>query len=307
MPAVPTKLKAQPHARQKYGDIPLSFEANQGQTDPSVRFVSHGSDYTLFLTANEAVLSLQQQNSADDPALRKMKPAKRKLFESGKFYRGSSRSRKSTKSITIGVAMKGANPASTIEALDQLPGTTNYFIGDDPQKWHTGIPTFQRVKYSAVYPGIDLIYYGKQKQLEFDFIVAPGGDPHAISLDLRTAGRVSIAKSGNLLIKADGGSFELRRPELYQLDHGAKRHVSGRFVRRGYTLVGLQIGPYDHRRDLVVDPALAYSTYLGGNGIDDGFGVAVDAGGNSYVVGQTTSTNFPLGNEYSSASNSTGI
>jgi len=305
--AQPAKLVPQPQPSPRYGDIPLSFEANKGQTDPSVRFVSEGAGYTLFLTANEAVLSLQKPNPKDDPALQKMKPAKRRLFESRKFYRGSERSRRARKKATIRVAMEGANPDSTIEPLDLLPGKNNHFIGNDPQKWQTGIPTFRRVKYSSIYPGIDLIYYGKQRQLEFDFVVAPGADPHAICLNLQTDGRVSIAKNGNLRVETDEDSFELRRPDVYQVADGAKARVTGRFVLRGDNLVGLQVGPYDHQRELVIDPALAYSTYLGGNGADDGFGVAVDTNGNAYVVGQTTSTNFPIAGGYSSSSNSTGI
>jgi Bacterial Ig-like domain (group 2)/IPT/TIG domain/Beta-propeller repeat/Galactose oxidase, central domain len=290
----------------RYGNLPLSFEGNQGQMDSEVQFVSRGSGYLLFLTKSEAFIELQQQD-ASALALERMKPTKRKLFESGKFYRGSPRFRKSRKTQTIRVAMVGANPNSEIEPLKELPGKNNYFIGNDPQKWRTGIPTFERVKYSEMYPGIDLIYYGNQRQLEFDFVVAPGADPGNIDLRIQTEGRLFITERGNLRIRTDDGSFELRRPEIYQIKNGMKQHVAGTFVQHRDHSIGFQLGVYDHRSQLIIDPSLAYSTYLGGNGTDDGFGVALDASGNAYVVGQTTSTNFPALNSYSSSANASGL
>jgi Glucodextranase, domain B/Beta-propeller repeat/Bacterial Ig-like domain (group 2) len=302
----PSSRTAHGELAREYGALPLSFEANQGQTDPSVQFVSRGTGYTLFLTKNEAVIELQQQDSTS-LALQKMKPRKRKLFESGKFYRGSPRSRKSRKTKTVQVAIADANPNPQIESLDELPGKTNYFIGNDPRKWQSGIPTFERVKYSGIYPGIDLVYYGKQRQLEFDFVVAPGADPKKIGLKIQTDGRLLLTKKGDVRLETGASSFELRHPDIYQLNGGKKRLVAGRFTLQGDRLIGFQVGSYDRRQPLIIDPALAYSTYLGGNGTDDGFGIAVDANGNAYVVGQTTSTNFPTLNGYSSSANANGV
>jgi hypothetical protein len=298
--------EAHPKPADEYGALPLSFEANRGQTDASVQFVSHGAGYALFLTKSEAVIELRQQD-AGTPALQKMKPAKRKLFESRKFYRGSPRSRKSRKTQTIRVAIAGAKSDPKIEAFEELPGKNNYFVGNDSTKWRTGIPTFGRVKYSGIYPGIDVVYYGQQRQLEFDFVVAPGADPREIGLRIQTGGRLALVKSGDLRVKSGGSSFELRHPEIYQLENGKKRFVAGRFVLRTDHLIGFQIGEYDHHQPLVIDPALAYSTYLGGNGSDDGFGIAVDSSSNAYIVGQTTSTNFPILNGYTSSANASGI
>lgn len=301
----PSSEAGHPRLALEYGTLPLSFEANQGQTDPLVQFVSHGTGYTLFLTKDEAVIQMQQQDSTT-VALQKMTPKKRKMFESRKFYRGSPRSRKSRKTQTVRVTVDGANPNPSVDSLEELPGKTNYFIGNDPKKWRTGIPTFERVKYSEIYPGIDLVYYGKQRQLEFDFVVAAGADPGKIGLKIQTDGRLVLTKDGNLRINTVGNWFEMRHPEIYQVENGKRRLVAGKFVVRNDHSIGFQIGNYDHQQQLIIDPALAYSTYLGGNGTDDGFGIAVDATGNAYIVGQTTSTNFPALNGYTSSANANG-
>jgi hypothetical protein len=149
LPGTPSIEAVHPRLAREYGSLPLSFEANLGQTDPSVQFVSHGTGYTLFLTKSDAVIDLQQQDSTT-LALQKMNPKKRKMFESRKFYRGSPRSRKSRKTQTVRVAMSGANPNPNIASLEELPGKTNYFIGNDPKQWRTGIPTFERVRYSEI-------------------------------------------------------------------------------------------------------------------------------------------------------------
>jgi hypothetical protein len=293
-----------------YGSLPLSFERNQGQAGREVRFISHGPSYSLFLTPQEAVLAVQgreQSQDQSDRALRGMKPTKRKLFESGKLYRGSPRFRKSRKVKMIRVTLAGADPNAIIESRDELPGKINYFIGNDPARWQTGIPTFERVRYAGIYPGIDLVYYGKGQQLEFDFVLAPNADPRRIGLRMKTDGQVAITKSGNLHVGVGSDSFELQRPEIYQVKDGRKLLVAGKFVQRRDGIVGFQLGRYDHSRQLIIDPILAFSTYLGGNGTDDASGIAVDSSGNSYVVGQTTSTNFPAVNGYSTTANGEGI
>ena len=302
--AVP-KASRKPDIRGKYGDLPLSFEANKGQTDPSVQFISHGSGYTLFLRQTDAVLALQSQSQTD--VVQQKKDTKRKLFEASKLYRGTPRARKAKKTKSVRVTMEGANLNASVQPLDELPGKSNYFIGNDPKKWRTGIATFGRVKYARVYPGIDLVYYGAQRQLEFDFVVAPGADPRAIGLKIEGDGQVVVTKSGNVRLGSADESFELRHPKIYQVYGSKKQLVSGGFIQRSDHSIGFQVGAYDQHRQLIIDPALAYSTYLGGNGTDDGFGIAVDSTGNAYVVGQTTSTNFPTLNQYPSTSNASGI
>jgi YD repeat-containing protein len=290
----------------QYGLIPLSFEPNEGQADPSVRFMAHGAGYALFLTANGASLSLQEPD-LPDPMLDKMDARTRKRFEARRFYGLSPRFHRKRKPQRIRISLEGSYSSPKIRALDQLPGKANYFIGRDPGGWRTGIPTFEKVEYSNVYPGIDLIYYGKQGQLEFDYAVAPGADPNLIRLHFDSPGPLSISKDGKLKVATAKSSIELLCPEIYQVRQGAKVTLPGRFVFRGDNrTVGIEVSEYDHRAPLIIDPALSYSTYLGGNGHDYIGGVAVDSQGNAYVGGWTTSTNFPTVNGYPSSANSSG-
>ena len=291
-----------------YGSLPLSFEPNEGQTNPSVNFVSHGPGYTVFLTANEAVVS-QQEPDLDkaNRLLEKMDARARKRFEARRFYQASPRFHHGQKTQNIQVAFEGANPSPTVVSLDQLPGKANYFIGSDPQRWHAGIPTYARVKYSAIYPGIDLIYYGIQGRLEFDFAVSPGANPDAIRLRFDAPERASITREGKLHIATLQGSFELQCPETYQVRDGKRISVRSSFAFREDRTIGFEVANYDHKTQLVIDPALSYSTYLGGSGSDYASGISVDSQGNAYIVGQTTSANFPTYNGYSSSGNSTGV
>lgn len=303
--STPSTEVSHPRLAHEYGTLPLSFEANQGQTDPSVQFVSHSSGYTLFLRQTDAFLVLQGQGQTDIAQQKKDK--KRKLFEASKLFRGTPRSRKSKKTKTIHVTMEGANPNANIQPLRELPGKTNYFVGNDPKKWRTGIPTFEGVKYAGIYPGIDLVYHGNRQQLEFDFVVAPGADAEVIGLNMGFDGQLTVTKTGNLCVRTGNATFQLKRPEIYQMDRGKKQLVSGGFVKRSDYSIGFQLGAYDHRQPLIIDPTLAYSTYLGGNGTDGGYGIAVDSSGNAYITGETTSTNFPALNGYTSGSNTNGI
>jgi hypothetical protein len=290
-----------------YGSLPLTFEPNEGQLEASVRYVAHGAGYTLFLSGSEAVLSLPGPDEGDR-ILEKMDARTRKRFEARRFYQVSPRFHRHPKLQTISVAVEGANPSPNILSLDQLPGKANYFIGRDPQQWRADIPMFARVQYSAIYPGIDLIYYGKRGRLEFDFVVSPGADPNAIRLRFQGSQRTSITKDGKLHVLTPQGSFDLLCPEIYQVRNGKRIPVRGRFaVRRDHRTVGIQVAKYDTRAQLVIDPVLSYSTYVGGNGSDYDSGVAVDAQGNAYIAGMTNSTNFPTFNGYASSGSSNGV
>lgn len=265
----------------QYGRLPLSFEANQGQTDPRVRFLSRGSGYSLFLTDSEAVLSLSKGRTGGAEEASPL---------------SSSNSTDKEKSVVL-MQLKGANAGARVFGLDQLPGKANYFIGNDPAKWRTGLPTYAQVKYEGVYPGIDLIYYGNQRQLEYDFAVAPGADPGVIRLRFAGAEKLSLSQDGDLRIAAAHGDVTLRRPVVYQSKGGQRRPVDGKFMLLAGNQVGFRIGTYDRSATLVIDPVLTYSTYLGGsNGGRQDFAtaIAVDASGNAYVTGSTQSTDFPV-------------
>lgn len=303
---IPTR-KTYGQVAREYASLPLRFEANAGQADPSVKFLAHGDGYTLFLTPKEAVFTLNGQEESDR-ALQEMDAHARRKFEARKFYRMSPRfHRHVKKAATVRVAMEGANPSASALPLEELSGKVNYFIGRNPAEWRTGISTYRRIKYSNVYPGIDLVYYGKQGHLEFDFVLAPNADPNAIRLHFDAAGSLTINEHGGLKVGGPEGSFELLRPNVYQMQHGKQVPIQGQFILRADKTVGIKLAKYDRRLPLVVDPVLTYSTYLGGNGTEYASNIAVDAFGNAYVVGQTTSLNFPTYNGYSSTGNSNGL
>ncbi|WP_198291336.1 DUF7948 domain-containing protein [Methylosarcina fibrata] len=281
---------------ESFGQRLLSFEANLGQTDPKVQFLSRGQGYSLFLTPTEAVLALRQPEAQTSRTkLNLMKPMKSALP-------------KPASTAVLRMQLKGGNAQAQVEGLDQLPGKTHYLRGKDPKAWRTGIPSYAKVKYNGVYPGIDLVYYGNQKQLEYDFVVAPGADPKAIRFHVEGAEQLSLDANGQLVIKTRGGQVIQHKPVVYQEIAGVRKEVAGSYAlhpdKQGKTAdVGFQVARYDASRPLVIDPVLAYSTYLGGSaqgagddGDDFSFDIAIDKSGNAYVAGFTTSSDFPVVN-----------
>ncbi len=304
---------------EKYGKIPLSFEANQGQTDARVKFLSRGRGYSLFLTGDEAVLALQKKvaqhppfgaaalpdplpssgpkkksdNEVERPWDRKAGPAlpfpSRRLADSAES------------STVLRMRLIGANASAAVTGAGELPGKSNYFLGNDPHKWRTNVPTYARVKYKDVYQGVDLVYYGSQSgRLEYDFVVAPGANPTAIALAVGAEpprahrdAPLQIAADGDLVIPTESGEVRFQKPLIYQESSGGRREIPGGYVLKGAREVAFKVGAYDPTRPLVIDPVLAYSTYLGGSDRDSVSSVAVDASGNAYVTGFTSSSNFP--------------
>ena len=253
-----------------YANLPLSFEPNLGQTDAGVRFLAHGPGYTLFLTRSEAVLSMR--GSLRDPSPKNNDP----------------------QSAVVRIALRGAASSPSIEGVDRLPAKSNYFIGNDPNRWRTEVPNYARIELKNVYPGIDLIYHGVERgQLEYDFRLAPGADPKLVRLSFKGGKRLALDRDGNLVVSVGNSKLIERAPVIYQGDGGERRTVAGRWVLRGADTAGFRLARYDRRRPIVIDPVLVYSSYLGGSGGDSGHGIAVDSFGDAYVTGDTFSTDFP--------------
>ncbi len=265
-----------------YGQLPLSFLPNEGQTASQVQYLSQGNGYSLFLTPTGSVLSLQQPVAATG------------LLQSHPVP-GTGLSPPSTTSMGVALAINlvGSNPKATVSGQDPLPGLSNYFIGNDAGQWHTNIANYGKVAYQNVYPGVNLVYYGNQQQLEYDFVVAPGANPGLIRFNVQGAESIALDPLGNLLIHTALGDVQEKAPSLYQVIGGEQQPVSGQFVLLGTNEVGFQVGAYNNKLPLVIDPVLGYSTYLGGSADNYGYGIAVDGSGNSYITGYTQSTNFP--------------
>jgi hypothetical protein len=188
-----------------------------------------------------------------------------------------------------------------VSGVDEMSGKSNYFIGNDAKKWHTNVPRYAKVKYTGVYSGIDLVYYGNQQQLEYDFVVAPGADPRRIQLGISGARRISCNEDGNLVLTMDEGEILWHKPVVYQKHGGTRQEIATHYAINAKNRVRFEVGDYDSRRPLFIDP-LIYSTYLGGSAYDYGSGIAVDGAGHAYVTGWTTSANFPTMNPLQPAS-----
>ena len=253
-------------ALRNYQKAPLSFEPNRGQANPSVKYLARGVGYQLHLTSTEAVLFLKGgKDQSDDDVLR--------------------------------MKLLGSNSDAKVSGEEMLPGKVNYLLGNDRRSWRANLPTYGKVKYKNVYSGVDLVYYGTQRDLEYDFHVAPGADPNVVSLGFEGANQTKIdSDSGDLIIElANGKTIRQHKPVLYQDVEGVRKPVTGQFVLRGPLQVGFEVGPYDKSRTLVIDPVLVYSTYFGGEGDEATSGIAVDAAGSVYVTGFfVTSPGFPI-------------
>jgi hypothetical protein len=253
-PATRTKVA------ETYGRLPLLFERNEGQTDPAVHFLSRGRGYSLYLTPSEAALRLKNGDA---------------------------------ETATVRWQIVGANPDACISGERPQAAKSNYFIGKDASQWRTGVANYGQVRYEGVYPGIDLVYHGSQRQVEYDFVVAPHADPRPIRLAFDGIESMHIGKAGELVLRTAHGDLVQPRPVVYQERNGKRELVKGGFALLGDDHVGFTLGRYDRSRELVIDPVIVYSTYFGDVGFDEGCAIVADAAGNAYVAGLLISTTFP--------------
>ena len=242
------------------------------------------------------MLALTKRDAADKKLDRKAGPGKPPLSPAKDARLNLA------KTDVVRMALAGASHGLQVSGAEQLLGRANYFIGNDPAKWHSGVPTYGKVRYSGVYPGVDLVYYGNQQQLEYDFVVAPGASPKPVRLRFAGAEKLQLNADGDLKVVARNGEIAFHKPVVYQIKEGRRQPVQGRFTVLAKNTVGFALGGYDQSRELVIDPTLAYSTYLGGTGQsygpfgagDKAHGIAVDASGHAYVAGLTYSIDFPV-------------
>lgn len=268
--------------QDKFGQLPLYFVENQGQTDAQVKFFSRGMGYTLYLTPTEAVLALGTREG--------------KLPEVSEQTAEEAHRTTTARIITLRMQLVGTNLHTKVVGLDKLPYKSNYFIGNDPKGWYTNLSHYAKVRLENVYPGIDLVFYGNQRQLEHDFVVAPGANPKTIRLGFQGADALLIDPQGDLLLYVPGGQIRMTKPNLYQEINGVKQRIPGRYILKGKHQVGFHVTDYDANRCLIIDPILSYSTYLGGELNDFGLGIAVDSDGNAHVMGTSASLDFPTKN-----------
>jgi hypothetical protein len=251
--------------------LPVAFEPNVGQSDASVRFLARGSGVTVFFTDTGAVVLLERRKKTQTDS------------RAGEVVQTSLRMR-----------MDGARPPRKTEGLERLPGVSNYYLGNDPSQWHAGVPQYARMAYRDVYPGIDLICYGANRNLEYDFVVAPGADPRQVRFSWEGSDGQSLNMDGDLVLRTPLGDLVQKRPRVYQQTAAGRVEVAAKYQLARDGQVTVAMARYDRRRPLIIDPQLVYSTYLGGNGTDIGHAIAVDSSASAYIVGETSSSTFPV-------------
>ncbi len=253
----------------KYARIPLTFVPNHGQADPTVRFQARGAGFGFAFGDTGVTIALRRGDRGAAVQLA--------------FVEATS------------VEPSGERTAT---------GTVSYFIGDDPALWRSGLPTYEAVRYREPWPGVDLVFQGAPGRLKYEFVIAPGTSVSAIKLAYVGAESLALAPDGGLVVSTTAGVLHDESPVSYQIVEGERLAVESRFAIGDESTYGFIVGAHDADRELVIDPGLVYSTFLGGVNGDVGNGIAVDSGGNAYVTGGTPSANFPVGPGFDTTFNS---
>jgi hypothetical protein len=268
-----------PQISESFGRLPLIFEAadNEGRT-----FFCRGLAASVWLSPMEAVLTIEAG------------PKGNPQFAATRVLTSRATGTDPT-GAPLRVKWLGANPRAKAFPAEELPTKANYFIGNEPAQWRTQVPTFGKVRFQTVYPGIDLVYYGNQRQLEYDFVVAPGATPESIAWCYEGADSIHVDEDGDLIVHTAAGKVRQQRPVAFQELNGERKQIPAKYVLRDGDdrTVGFEIGAYDRRSLLIIDPVLVYSAFLGGIRLDKGWDIAVATNGCVYLTGETTSPNFP--------------
>lgn len=245
----------------QFYNLPLYFERNEGQTNHEVKYLTHGKGYVFYFTPQEMVMTLQRESN----------PA-----------------------YNLKMHFVGSNAHTQLLGQDEQLCKSNYFIGNDPINWRTNIPNYAKVTYPNLYPGIDVVFYGNSQQLEYDICVSSGSDPKVARIQIDGAKNLFIDSEGNLrILTTDDQEVLMHKPFVYQNELDRKIEIESKFILLAKNQIGFEFGGYDSSKDLIIDPVLSYSTYLGGSAIDRGTAIAVDSGSNATVTGITSSLNFP--------------
>jgi Abnormal spindle-like microcephaly-assoc'd, ASPM-SPD-2-Hydin/Beta-propeller repeat len=255
-------------ALEAYGKIPLTFEENSGQTDAQVKFLARGAGYTVFLTDRDATLRLERRSAQPGAQA-----------EAGAVVR---------------IALAGANSHPVAHADGAQVAHANYFVGSDPQKWRHDVPEYARVKFDAVYPGIDLVYYGNQGRLESDYVVRPGANPNRIALRVEGSDRIRLNSDGDAILSTAVGDVSLHQPHAYQESGTEHVEIAANYISLTSGALGIHVGAYDAKLPLVIDPVVGYATLLSGStSATVSNAIAIDSTNNAYIVGATGAADFP--------------
>ena len=284
-PAISPVARAQ--AISTYAALPMTFEANHGQTDARVKFLSRAPGYTLFLADKEAVLSI-----ADESPLLAAARARQPSPSSPGLHGDKSES-----PHTVRLKFLGGRAATAITGRDQLATKSNYFIGNDPKQWRTNVPNYSAVEYRGIYSGVDAVFHGDNRRLELDFDLAPGADPNSIALEIEGAQRIRLNRAGDVVLGMDATrDVVMGKPLIHQQSPEGRRKIAGHYVLAARNRIAFELGPYDHTQPLVIDPTLDYSTYLGGGISQESYAnaIAVDSSGCAYVAGTAGADTIPF-------------
>ena len=250
-----------------YSQLPLSFEPNVGQARKDVGYLARGAGFSIYLSPAAATLALADTTAA---------------AKNGPSHVPAPSARRRAEIVRI--SLEGANRDAKASARGRLPGVSNYFIGSNPANWHSGVPTFAEVKYQATYPGIDVAYHGQNGRVEFDFDVAPGADTSRIVIGVDGASEINVTRDGDAVMRVGKNSVVLRRPNAWQTRDGLHHRVDVRYRAAGRNKLAFALSGYDRTSALTIDPAITYSSYIGGSAAE-AKAIAADTNGNAYIAG----------------------